>query len=530
MKKYFLFVVLAAIMPNLCFGASARYTQLVREKQRKMEELEKCMGSSKGLKIAGISTLGLSAVGVAGNIYEANEIKKYDSYIASKDKAIEKTQKEIDEKKAELAKKDAEKAEGAANASEETQQAATQQEADFQTLCSELGGTYNIDQIPKYKGNAIEVNIPVSAACVLSGTNNTEEKCKELVAKCEPGKNHRHYNSDTGLCACLGDIDAKCLNGESECRDSDSNKVVSKSQNVLTNEKSEVSTGEDCTVEAKENSLLVVSAVKKGDKCEVQQCEEGFKPSADGLECEPQDDEEETADDVLVAATDNQETTEHVQNQTKAGDDCPDDQLPVHATKGHFINVGGGQIKCAATECEDKYEVAKNAAGQSQGWCKIKETKSVVKTESKSVAQVATEQPKQNPLDLGGKDIYLKKEFSTYTVTIDGKKYVGTTSGVSASPTTRDMAALKNLKEQLDAAGYTNYHLVDESVEKVQKKKIYYTKDLSTYKATVDGVTYTGRSGGVSFSPASRDAASLKILKEKLDAAGYKDYELVEQK
>ena len=104
MKKYFLFGLMVAIMPNLCCGASARYTQLVREKQQKMEELEKCMGSSNGLKIAGISTLGLTAVGVAGNIYEAKEIKKNVATIDENNTAIEKKEKEnkkLAEKKAE---------------------------------------------------------------------------------------------------------------------------------------------------------------------------------------------------------------------------------------------------------------------------------------------------------------------------------------------------------------------------------------------------------------------------------------------
>ena len=118
MKKYFLAVLIIAIAPNICFGAGARYTQLVREKQRKMEELEKCMGSTKGLKIAGLSTIGLTAVGVAGNVVEAQKIKEYESGIESKQKELEKvnkdiatTQKEIDEKKAEEERLAAEKAE-----------------------------------------------------------------------------------------------------------------------------------------------------------------------------------------------------------------------------------------------------------------------------------------------------------------------------------------------------------------------------------------------------------------------------------
>jgi hypothetical protein len=101
MKKYFLFGLLVAVMPSLCLGASARYTQLVREKQRKMEQLEKCMGVSKGLKIAGVSTLGLTAVGVVGNIYEANALKTYDSQIKSAEKKIKSTEDYIKEKECE---------------------------------------------------------------------------------------------------------------------------------------------------------------------------------------------------------------------------------------------------------------------------------------------------------------------------------------------------------------------------------------------------------------------------------------------
>ena len=107
MKKYFFPILLISILPGIAFGASARFTQLVREKQQKMEQLEKCMGASKGLKIAGISTLGLTAVGVAGNIAEAKMIKTNEKTIEKKNKEIESTQKALDDKKAEIAKKEA---------------------------------------------------------------------------------------------------------------------------------------------------------------------------------------------------------------------------------------------------------------------------------------------------------------------------------------------------------------------------------------------------------------------------------------
>lgn len=104
MKKYFIFGLMVAIVPNLCLGASTRYTQLVREKQRKMEELEKCMGATKGLKIAGVSTLGLTAVGVAGNIAEAKKRNEYQADIDSVPTKMANVQKEIDETNNEINK------------------------------------------------------------------------------------------------------------------------------------------------------------------------------------------------------------------------------------------------------------------------------------------------------------------------------------------------------------------------------------------------------------------------------------------
>ena len=64
MKKLCFIGIILALTPSLSFGDNFRINKLVQEKQRKMAELEKCMGSTKGLKIAGISTLGLTAVGV----------------------------------------------------------------------------------------------------------------------------------------------------------------------------------------------------------------------------------------------------------------------------------------------------------------------------------------------------------------------------------------------------------------------------------------------------------------------------------
>ena len=103
MRKYILLGLLIGIMPNICLGASIRYSQLIKEKQRKIEELEKCTGSTGKLKIAGISTLGLTAAGVAGNVVEAKKIKEYGKESEKLDKKLEtaRTEKAAEENKLE---------------------------------------------------------------------------------------------------------------------------------------------------------------------------------------------------------------------------------------------------------------------------------------------------------------------------------------------------------------------------------------------------------------------------------------------
>ena len=134
MHKISLIGLLIALVPSLCMGESMRVNRLIQEKQRKMAELEKCMGATNGLKIAGISTLGLTAAGVVGNIAEAKKINEYDDKIESTEKSIEKTQKQIDETRTDLAEQKA-KAEAERKAAEAKQRA--------KTNCVQSGGEWN---------------------------------------------------------------------------------------------------------------------------------------------------------------------------------------------------------------------------------------------------------------------------------------------------------------------------------------------------------------------------------------------------
>ena len=101
-KKYLTSFLLMISVPAVCYASSARYTELVHEKQQKMEQLEKCMGKMGNLKIAGISTLGLTAVGVAGNIAEAKIISDNTTKIDKMDEKIEKQKLDNERKQWEI--------------------------------------------------------------------------------------------------------------------------------------------------------------------------------------------------------------------------------------------------------------------------------------------------------------------------------------------------------------------------------------------------------------------------------------------
>ena len=76
MKKTIASGLVLSMIPGLCLGVNDRIYKLMQEKQQKMEQLEKCQGTTKNLKIAGISTLGITAIGVGANIAEAVVLDK----------------------------------------------------------------------------------------------------------------------------------------------------------------------------------------------------------------------------------------------------------------------------------------------------------------------------------------------------------------------------------------------------------------------------------------------------------------------
>ncbi len=103
MKKIF-FCMFFSMLPSFVSALSvgqkdAEISRLMAEKQRKYAELEKCVKSVNGLKIAGISTIGLTAGGVALNISQAKQSKSLDKQIDTTNQKIEQKKQEIEEKR-----------------------------------------------------------------------------------------------------------------------------------------------------------------------------------------------------------------------------------------------------------------------------------------------------------------------------------------------------------------------------------------------------------------------------------------------
>ena len=76
-----------------------KWTNLVKEKQELISELEKCQKNTKGFKIAGLATLGVSAIGIGVNIGEAVKINRLEDEVDAAKKRVEKLDTDINKAK-----------------------------------------------------------------------------------------------------------------------------------------------------------------------------------------------------------------------------------------------------------------------------------------------------------------------------------------------------------------------------------------------------------------------------------------------
>lgn len=115
MKKIISFVGLFAVMGAGIGDAhgvamSAQVRRLLQEKQEKIEQLEKCEGKKQGWMIAGISTIGLTAVGVGVNIAQASKSNRLSNEIEMEKSTLERHQDELNRIQNDIAVEQAKKA------------------------------------------------------------------------------------------------------------------------------------------------------------------------------------------------------------------------------------------------------------------------------------------------------------------------------------------------------------------------------------------------------------------------------------
>ena len=156
MKKMFACVL--ALCPMI---ASADYlddkiASLTKEKLDKIAKLEECQKSTKGLKIAGITTLGVSAIGIGANIGEAVKLNKLEAQIGTAETNKSDLDRQISAAKEEKAKKEK----------------AAEEEQERQAANNTCGNTTSCTGAP----NAESLNA-TDVVCI-NGVNKAKE-CKE---------------------------------------------------------------------------------------------------------------------------------------------------------------------------------------------------------------------------------------------------------------------------------------------------------------------------------------------------------------
>ena len=320
MKKCILISLMMAIIPTYVFGASARYNQLVAEKQQKMAELEKCSGNINGWKIAGISTLGLTAVGVAGNIALSNTQKDYDKKIEKTDKQISDTQENI--KKLE----------------EQKRLAAAEQI--LREQCERAGGTYNnstctCNETGKVYQNGACVVITVTTVTqpqrpTTVQPTDTTDCTAEARAKDEKVIKATKNGDKCEVVACVDTHIVKADKTGCELKSENTSKTPT------------VANGADCTAEMLKKDKNVAEAKIKNGKCEVVACVDTHTVKADKTGCE--------------LKSENISKTPTVAD----GTDCTADaqKTDKNVTKAHMQDG-----KCVVVACVDTHTVKADKTG-----------------------------------------------------------------------------------------------------------------------------------------------------------------------
>lgn len=104
-------ITLGASQVSYGVPMSPQIRRLMAEKEEKMKALEQCDGKRKGWMIAGISTIGLTAVGVGVNIAQASKSNKLSNEIEQSKQELERQERNLSGINSQISAKERERAE-----------------------------------------------------------------------------------------------------------------------------------------------------------------------------------------------------------------------------------------------------------------------------------------------------------------------------------------------------------------------------------------------------------------------------------
>ena len=104
-------VGMMSVFPSNSAPMTSQIQRLLDQKEEKIKQLEECEGKKQGWMIAGISTIGLTAVGVGVNIAQANKSNRLSGEIEQSKQELERQQEKLSRIEGQISKKEQEKTE-----------------------------------------------------------------------------------------------------------------------------------------------------------------------------------------------------------------------------------------------------------------------------------------------------------------------------------------------------------------------------------------------------------------------------------
>lgn len=177
--------ILGACLAIMCVTCNAyaddvspQIQRLLAEKQEKIAALEKCDGKRKGFMIAGISTIGLTAVGVGVNFAQANKSNNLSGQIEAKNKELATQQANLKNINSQIEKLEKEKLRV------NCEQDETKQWSNGQCIAKTFGIVQQAQPVTETPTPIVNTGVPVAASGPTEPKVDATKWTKEAYQQC----------------------------------------------------------------------------------------------------------------------------------------------------------------------------------------------------------------------------------------------------------------------------------------------------------------------------------------------------------